>query len=477
MVQRHVLAIDLGAESGRLIQIGFQGSVLRMDEVHRFPNLPVQVGETLYWDVLSLWREIQMGISKVPSLDSLGIDTWGVDFALLDRNGQLLGNPVHYRDSSSSGMMEWVFDRVPRMELYQRTGIQFMSLNGLYRLASLSKNKSPILKSASTFLTIADLFNYWLSGNKICEFTHTTTQQMYNQIESNWDYPTLEALGIPTKIFPEVYSPGAQIGKYNETPVILPACHDTASAVVAIPTRTKNYAYLSSGTWSLLGLELDHLIINKNACELNLTNEGGYGEKNRFLKNIAGLWLVQQSRSTWSKKGNTYSYEKMTHMANEAEAFQAFIDPDLPEFVPPGDMPERIRDFCKRSNQKIPETDGEVLRVIFESLALKYRYCLDLLTSVSGSEIEVLHIVGGGSRNDLLNQFCSNAIQCPVIAGPVEATALGNALVQLIELGEIKDLEEAREILFKAETLEHYEPISTVEWEEAYLQFQNIIGQ
>ena len=281
-----VLTIDLGGESGRVIKMDFDGVKFYLEEIHRFPNLPVEASGTTYWDVLSLWREIQSGIAKSNSVNSLGVDSWGVDFALLDCHGKLLSNPLHYRDKCSEGMMEWGFQRGSRKTLFARTGNQSILLNGLDRLAYLAKMKSPVLEACDTFLTIADLFNYWLTGNKSCEYTHVTTQQLYNPNKQDWDFETMETLGIPDKIFPEVLKPGTKIGNYQKIPVILPACHDTASAVVSVPSNTRDSAFLSSGTWSLLGIELDELILKDQTLEANLTNEVGYGVTNRFLQNI-----------------------------------------------------------------------------------------------------------------------------------------------------------------------------------------------
>ncbi|MDP6331248.1 MAG: rhamnulokinase family protein [SAR324 cluster bacterium] len=473
-----VLAVDLGGESGRVMMLEFNGSKFYLEEIHRFANLPVEAAGTLFWNVLSLWREMQIGIAKSPSVDSIGVDSWGVDFALLDRHGKLLGNPLHYRDSCTEGMKEWVFERVPQKELFKRTGNQSNLLNGLYQLAHLVKTQSPMLEACDTFVTIADLFNYWLSGNKFCEYTHATTQQLYNPTKSEWDYETMEALEIPKQIFPKVQKPGTQIGKYHQIPVILPACHDTASAVVAVPSNTQDHAFLSSGTWSLLGLELEELILSDQALEANLTNEGGFGGTNRFLQNIAGLWLVQQSVKTWSEEGRTYNYDQTVAMAESATPFQAFIDPDLPQFLPAGDMPSRIKDYCQNSGQEVPQTPEELLRVIYESLAMKYRYFLNLLVKVSGKEVKKLHVLGGGSRNRLLNQFCANAMQIPVVAGPTEATSIGNAMVQLIALGEIGNLQEAREIIVGSSALDYFEPQHGELWNEQFERYKKeIIGK
>ncbi len=470
-----VLAIDLGGESGRVIKMDFDGVKFYLEEIHRFPNLPVEASGTTYWDVLSLWREIQSGIAKSSSVNSLGVDSWGVDFALLDCHGKLLSNPLHYRDKCSEGMMEWVFQRISRKTLFARTGNQSILLNGLYRLAYLAKMKSPVLEACDTFLTIADLFNYWLTGNKSCEYTHVTTQQLYNPNKQDWDFETMESLGIPNKIFPDVLKPGTKIGNYQKIPVILPACHDTASAVVSVPSNTRDSAFLSSGTWSLLGIELDELILNDQALEANLTNEGGYGGTNRFLQNIAGLWLVQQSVKTWAEEGNPVRYEQTVFMAESAAPFKAFIDPDLPEFHPPGDMPMRIREFCRQSGQSVPESREEILRVIYESLALKYCYFLEILIKVSAVEVKTLHVLGGGSKNRLLNQFCSNAMQIPVVAGPAEATSIGNAMVQLMALGEIGNHEQARRIITDSAELEYFEPTHGEIWNEQFEKYKQVI--
>lgn len=473
---KNVAAVDLGAESGRVMLVSFDGSRLQYKETHRFPNIPVQAHRMLHWDVLRIWHEIQTGLDAVLSeAASIGVDTWGVDFALLDRNGTLISNPVHYRDSNRDGAMEWVFERVPRRLLFERTGIQFMILNGLYQLAAYKRANSPLLDAAHTFLTIADLFNFWLCGALTCEFTHATTQQTYNPRAQRWDTETLEALDIPSHIFPEIVQPGTKIGSYQGIPVIAPSCHDTGSAVVAVPATTKNYAYLSSGTWSLLGAEVDHPIINDTTYAANFTNEGGVEGTFRLLKNVAGMWLVQQSRLTWAKEGKDYSYEEMAALAAAEKPFFAFIDPDDPLFLPPGDMPARIREFCQQTHQPVPENAGQILRVIYESLALKYRHVLDKLIQITGNDIEQLHIIGGGSQNALLSQMTADCIGHEVITGPVEATTLGNAIVQFIALGEIGNVAQARQILSHSFRNLRYHPKETDQWDEAYSRFQSLL--
>jgi rhamnulokinase len=473
---KHVVAIDLGAESGRVMRAGFDGERLELEEIHRFPNIPVQVGTTLHWDVLRIWHEITTGLRMVGSeVASMGVDTWGVDFAFLDRDGNLLANPIHYRDASGLGMEEWVFERIPRRDVYERTGIQFIPVNGLWRLASLARHQSPLLEAAATFLTIADLFNYWLSGSRTCEFTHATTQQFFNAHTKDWDWDMLKAMGVPTDMFPPVVPPGYHLGEYHGVPVIAPACHDTGSAVVAVPTTTEHFAYLSSGTWSLLGLEVTTPIINDASYAANITNEGGAYDTWRFLQNITGMWLVAQSRAKWAEEGRHYDYAQLMAMADSAEPFRSFIDPDDQSFFQPGDMPTLIRAFCTRTNQVVPESDAQIVRTIYESLALKCRYSLEHLIAVSGKRVDVLHIIGGGSRNTLLSQMIANAAGCTVVAGPYEATAMGNAIVQLIALGELHDLAQARELLSRSAEMVTYEPAEHAQWNEHYERFKSTL--
>ncbi len=478
MTNKRVVAIDLGAESGRVIAASFNGQSLELQVIHRFPNVPVRARTTLYWDALRLFHDMTEGIAaakRSSAVDSIGIDTWGVDWALLDRNGELIGSPVHYRDSRTDGMMEWVFERVPKRTLFERTGIQFMQINGLYSLASLVKNCSPQLDIAAHFLTIADLFNYWLTGAKTCEFTHVTTQQMFNPRTGNWDWETLNAVGIPTGIFGEIVPSGTSLGEYDGIKVIAPAVHDTGSAVVAVPTITRDYCYISSGTWSLIGLEMPQPIINDDSYRANLTNEGGVEGTYRLLKNIMGLWLIQQSRATWRASGQDYTYETLIELAAAAEPFRSLFDPDDPVFLPPGDMPARIQRLCADSGQPIPETPGQILRSIMESLALKYRFVLDNLIAISAQPVERIHIIGGGTQNTLLCQMTANACQRPVYAGPVEATALGNAIVQLIALGELGSVAEARQMLADSLDLAVYRPSDADAWAEASSRFRSLV--
>ena len=473
-----VLAIDIGAESGRVMRIGFDGVRFHIDELHRFPNIPVMAGGTLYWDVLRLWHDIQTGIEAAgPGMAGLGIDTWGCDYALLDRDGELLGNPVHYRDSRNEGVSDQVFERVPWRTVYERTGIQLMAPNTLFQLAGMVMSDSWQLANADCFLPFPQLFNYWMTGDRSAEFTHVSTMQIYSPHTKDWDYETLGAIGVPTHIFGDIVPPGTRLGEFQGIPVFAPASHDTGSAVVGIPATHSDFAYLSSGTWSLLGLEIQEPIISDASFAANLTNEGGVEGTFRFLVNVMGLWLVQQCRATWAAGGNDLGYGQLTDEARAAPPFVSLIDPDDDLFFAPGDMPARIREYCRASGQPVPESVGAVLRCVNESLALKYRYTLDRLTAVSEQPVAQLHIMGGGSQNDLLNQMTADATGLPVVAGPVEATALGNAIVQFIALGEIANVAEARNILASTLGSVTFEPDDDERWQDAFLRFGDLLDR
>jgi rhamnulokinase len=474
----NVIAVDLGAESGRVIQVGFDGKHLTLNEAHRFANIPVTVRGTLHWDVLRLWHDIQDGIRRVATPShSIGVDTWGVDFALLDKDGNLIGNPVHYRDSGKDGAMEWVFGRVPRELIFQRTGIQFMSFNGIYQLASMLRANSAQLPHIHTAFTMPDLFNYWLSGAKTAEFTNATTTQAYNQQTQDWDSDTLHTIGLSPNIFPSIVYPGTRLGDYNGIPVTAVACHDTGSAFVAVPSLSRDVAVISSGTWSLVGMELDAPLINEAVYHANITNEGGAYGTVRFLKNVMGLWLAQQCRLAWNEQGANLSYDDLTQLANTAPTFTAFIDPDDARFLRAGDMPTRIQQYLGETHQTTNGEKATLLRVIYESLALKYRYVLDNLRELTGKNVHTIHIIGGGSKNALLCQMTANATGCEVVAGPDEATAIGNALVQFIALGDMANLAQAREILSQTITTKRYTPQDVGLWQEAYGRFGDILLQ
>lgn len=485
-----LLAFDYGASSGRAILGQFDGSRLTLDEVHRFSNDPVFVPDSLYWDILRLFYELKQGIMKAAShagkdISSIGIDTWGVDFGLLDKNGKLLGNPLHYRDSNTEGMMEKVFSIVPDHEVYERTGIQFMPINTLYQMFSMKLSESPLLKNASTMLFIPDLLRYFLTGEKTCEYTIASTSQMLNAGSGNWDTELLDKLNIPTDILTEIIDPGTITGKLTEKisnelmvdqiPIVAVAEHDTGSAVISVPSSDKTSAYLSSGTWSLLGVESSKPVINKITFETNYTNEGGYDRSIRLLKNIMGLWIFQECKRTWDKEGTPMSFSELADLIHSAKPFASLIDPDDSSFLSPGGMPDRIRSYCEKTGQPVPVTKAEIVRCIMESLALKYRMAVEELEKIVGYKISSIHIVGGGSKNSVLSQFTANATNKRIIAGPVEATAAGNILVQLIAMKEIKSIDEGRELIRKSFSLEEYLPQEN--WDEAYSRFRDIINK
>jgi len=485
------LALDLGAESGRGMLGFLEDGKFRLEEIHRFPNGPVRVGDSLFWDVLRLWEEVKTSIKlagqKYGGLSGIGVDTWGVDFALLGRGDVLLSNPYHYRDKRTNGMLEEAFRRVPKEEIYFRTGIQFIQLNTLYQLLSMRVENSPILDIAETFLMMPDLFNFWLTGVKANEFSEATTSQFYNPIKGDWDRELLEKMDIPSHFLQKIVPSGTVLGELlpsvseevglKSVPVVAVACHDTGSAVAAAPGEGEDWAYISSGTWMLMGVEIKEPIINQKSFELNFTNEGGVGGTFRFLKNIMGLWLIQESRRTWASRGEEYTYGELTKMAEEARPFPAIIEPDNPIFLPPGDMPARIAEYCKKTGQEPPQAKGELVRCVLESLALKCKWVLEKLEDMLGRRLNRIHIFGGGSQNTLLCQLIANATNRLVYAGPVEATATGNALVQALALGYIKSHEEMRTIVRNSFEVKPYEPVYTSDWDIAYERFLKLMEQ
>jgi rhamnulokinase len=478
MNSKTVLAVDLGAESGRVMAVHFDGNRLQLEELNRFPNTAVTTNNTLHWNFLRLWNDIQAGIEKGKSLNpaSVGVDTWGVDFGLLDRQGNLIGNPVHYRDGRTTNMMETAFAKVLKADIFAQTGIQFMPINTLYQMLSLVENQSPQLDIAETFLTAPDLLNYWLTGAKVCEFSNATTTQMFNPTTGNWATDLLDRLSIPSHIFPEIVQPGTKLGQYEGIPVIAPACHDTGSAVAAVPTETKEFAYISSGTWSLVGLEVAQPQLTADALAANVTNEGGVYGTYRLLKNVMGLWILQQCRATWAVVGKEYEYGDLVQLAEQAPPLKSIFNPNDPIFLSPGDHPRHIQDFCQGTGQPVPNTIGAIVRTVLESLALTYREVLERVTAVARQKVSVIHIVGGGTQNEILNQMTADATGLPVVTGPVEATVLGNALVQLITLGEIADLHQARQIMAGMDETIRYEPRQTAVWDEAYGRYKSILS-
>jgi rhamnulokinase len=469
-MEQTVLAIDIGAESGRVMAVHAGGRQLRIEELHRFPTRSTSVRGTLYWDILHLWQHVQSGIAKGLALRpaSLGVDTWGVDFALLDAQDRLIGNPVHYRDGRTAGMQERLFERVSREQVFEQTGIQFMPINTLYQLMSLVAADAPELAIARTFLTVPDLLNFWLTGERACEFTNATTTQLLNPRSGGWSAPLLEALGLPATLFPAIVPPGTRLGAWAGVPVIAPACHDTGSSVAAVPSSGGRAAYISSGTWSLVGLEVAAPVITPAALAANVTNEGGVAGTYRLLKNVMGLWIIQQCRASWEAQGRAYSYAELAGLAAAAPPLRCLIDPNAERFLPPGDHPALIQSWCAETGQPAPQTVGEIVRCVLDSLALAYREVLSTLEGLVGWSCEAIHVVGGGARNELLCQLTADACGRPVSAGPVEATVLGNALVQLIALGELADLAEARQRVRQMADLPRYEPRETAAWDAAY---------
>jgi rhamnulokinase len=476
MSKKTVLAVDLGAESGRVIAVGFDGATFTLNEVKRFPNRPVFVRDTLHWNVLGLWQHIKAGIEagKVHQPAGVGVDTWGVDFALLDSQGSLISLPVHYRDKRTDGVMDKVFARVSRKEVFEQTGIQIMQVNTLYQLASMVETGSPLLDIADTFLTIPDLLNYWLSGAKVGEYSNATTTQMFNTSSGEWAVDMLKRLDIPVGMLPEIVQPGTKLGEFDGIPVIAPACHDTGSAVAAVPATLPTFGYISSGTWSLAGIETPSPIVTPEAAEANITNEGGVFGTIRLLKNVMGLWIVQQCRVTWQEHGEDYSYAELVEQACQAAPLTSIINPNDPGFLPPGDHPAHVRLLCEKTNQPIPQRPGEVIRIVLESLALAYRDVFEKLEAVSGQSIDVIHIIGGGSQNELLNQMTADATGKPVLVGPVEATVTGNALMQLISLGELGGLAEARQVVANMAGMKRYEPKQSTEWKDAFERYRTL---
>jgi len=487
---KRYLAFDLGAESGRAVAGSLRDGRIELEEIHRFPTGGTEVLGTLYWDVLGFHRDVLDGLARYTKrygrgLDGVGIDTWGVDFGLLDRQGALLANPVHYRDARHDGMMDEAFRRMPREEIFRHTGLQFLPFNTLYQLLSLVVRHSPWLGAAKKLLLMPSLFSYFLTGNQTVEFTHATTTQFYDPRKGGWSEAVLAAMEIPRDILPEIVPPGTVLGPLrkkvadeaglDEVNVIAPATHDTGSAVAAVPTGAgDDWAYLSSGTWSLMGIEVREPIINDAALRFNMTNEGGVEGTFRFLKNISGLWMVQECRRSWAREGHALSYDAMARMAAEARPFVARMDPDDPAFLKPDDMPAAMVRFCERTGQTPPATPGEFVRCALESLALRYRDVLEKIETISGRTIRVLHIVGGGSRNRLLNQFAADATGVTVVAGPAEATALGNVLMQARACGDLGSLAEARAVVRASTPLETFEPHDRDHWDEAYARFQEL---
>jgi rhamnulokinase len=496
MSEEVYLAVDLGASSGRVVAGLFDGSRLTLEELHRFENAAVPVAESLHWDVLRLWDEIRRGLRLAAGkfggqVRSCGIDTWGVDFALLARGDTLLGNPHSYRDRRCDGMLARALERVPRGEIFAQTGLQFLPINTLFQLVAMRAQGSPLLDLADTFLMMPDLFHWLLTGVKTNEATNASTTQFYNPLANDWARDLLQRLDLPTAMLGPLSEPGTNLGRLRpavaaetglaRAEVILPPTHDTASAVMAVPALGQSRArpdwcYISCGTWSLMGVELSQPVINEKCLGWNFTNERGVDGTTRLLKNITGLWLVQECRRKWSQAGRDYTWDALNRLALEAPPLRSFVDPDDPAFLAPGDMPAAIADACRRTGQSVPETPGEVIRVAIESLALKSRFVLAALEDLVGSRLETIHVVGGGSQNRQLCQATADACGRRVLAGPTEATAIGNVLVQAMAAGKAGSVAQARAIVARSFSSEQYEPRDADRWQEAFERFRAVCG-
>ena len=479
----YYIAVDLGAESGRVMLGSITDGRLGLEEVCRFANGPVDVQGSLRWDFQRLLSEIKTGIGQAARhadrrVLGIGVDSWGVDFGLIGADGALLEAPYHYRDSRTNGMMEKAFERLPKRQVYEHTGIQFMQLNSLYQLLAMRMTDSDVLAKTEKLLFMADLFSYFLCGRAFAEYTLASTSQMMDMRTGQWSTPIFEAMSLPQEIMPEIVMPGTVVGTLTDevageigcakVPVIAIGSHDTASAVLGVPGRGDNWAYLSSGTWSLMGVELPRAVVNDRSFEYEFTNEGGVENTIRLLKNIMGLWLVQECKRQWQRDGDEISYGQITQMASDAEPFFGHIDCDCSDFLAPGDMPARINKHLADTGQQPTNDKGQMVRLVLESLALKYRSVLTAIQDVTGRTVEVLHLVGGGIKNELLCQFTADATGKKVVTGPIEATASGNILMQAKATGQVRSLDEARQIIRDSFELKEYEPQDVAKWDAQY---------
>ena len=487
---RKLLAFDYGASSGRGIIGEFDGKKITLKEIHRFSNDPVVVGDTMYWDILRLFFEMKQGMTKAKlagGFDSVAVDTWGVDFGLIGDNGKLLENPVHYRDERTVGLIEKALEKIDRDEFYRITGIQFMELNTVFQLLAIQSQDPELLKRADKMLLMPDLFNYFLTGEKVAEYSIASTTQMLDAKSGDWSKELLERLEIPKEILPTIVPTGTVVGKIqksvceelgleNEPEVVAVAGHDTQCAMASVPAKEEDFLFISCGTWSLFGTELDEPIINDTSYQLNVTNEGGYQQKASFLKNIIGLWLVQESRRQWIREGKEFGFGELEVMASEAEGLKCFIDTDAPEFVTAGNIPRRIREYCEKTGQYVPTSVGEIVRCINDSLALKYNDTKKALEACTGKTYPAIYMVGGGIQSKLLCQLSANACGCDVYAGPIEATVYGNIVLQLLATGEIKTMQEARDVVAASEGVVNYTPSDQEQWQEACERYKKILS-
>ncbi len=496
MASQVYLAADFGASSGRLVAGSFDGKSLQLKEIHRFENGPVAMAGHLHWDLPRLWSELLAGLQKASaelpaaSIASVGVDTWGVDFALLGRNQTLLGNPFHYRDPQTDGILERAFRIVPRQDIFAATGLQFMQFNTLYQLLAMREQDSPLLDMAERFLMMPDVFHWLLTGNLTNELTNATTTQFLNPVSGDWARELLNRFQLPSSMFPDLVPPGAELGSLraqvrsitglSQLKVVAPGTHDTASAVMAVPAaapptgQDPNWCYISSGTWALMGVENPHPVINDLCAKLNFTNEGGVGGTIRLLKNITGLWLLQECRRSWNASGRELDWEQMNRLADASPSLASLINPDDPRFMAPTHMPEAIRAACQQQNEPVPHDEAAVIRCALDSLAMKSRQVLSWLERLVGRRLNTIHIVGGGALNARLCQATADACGRTVIAGPVEATAIGNIMVQAVAAGACASIAEAREIVRHSFPAQTYQPHNPAAWDAAWPRFQQI---
>ncbi len=497
MAEKAYLAIDMGASSGRHVLGLFDGDRLRLEEVYRFENGAVEVAGNLYWDLLGLWSHVRQGLRAAgnqlgDSVAGIGVDTWGVDFGLLGRGDELLGNPFHYRDGRTNDMPGRAFELVAREEIFRHTGLQFLQFNTLFQLLAMKLGKSPLLDSAETLLMVPDLFHWLLTGVKCNEMTEASTTQFYDPQKAAWATDLLGQFDLPTDILGKIEPPGTNLGPLRANlaaesglpaaNVILPGSHDTASAVMAVPAASQpgarpDWCYISLGTWALMGVESPQPVINDDVLKLNFTNEGGVGNTIRLLKNITGLWLVQQCRQTWNQAGRDWDWEDLNGLSAAAKPLVSFIDPDAPDFLAPDNMPEAICQFCKKTGQPVPENEGAVLRCALESIAMKFRQVHGWCEQLAGGRLETIHIVGGGTQNKQLCQAAADACGRRVVAGPIEATAIGNVMMQAVATGQVGSIAEARDVIRRSFDVDEYEPRNTAAWDDAFEKFISVVGR
>jgi rhamnulokinase len=495
MAEKAYLAVDIGASSGRHVLGLFDGGRLRLEEVYRFENGGIEAAGRLQWDLLGQWSHVRQGLRAAAAkcgdrVASVGVDTWGVDFGLLGRGDELLGNPYAYRDGRTNGVMAKAFGIVSREDIFRHTGLQFMQFNSVFQLLAMKLSGSPLLDIAESLLMMPDLFHWLLTGVKSNEMTNASTTQFYDPVKGDWAMELLGKFSLPARILGPITQPGTTLGPLQKNvaaecglpsaKVVLPGTHDTASAVMAVPAHSQpgvrpDWCYISLGTWALLGIESPRPVINDAVLKLNFTNEGGIGGTTRLLKNITGLWLVQECRRVWNHAGENLDWEALNQLSAAAAPLQSFINPDAADFAAPGDMPEAIRAFCRKTGQTVPEEKGAVLRCALESIAMKFRQVLQWCEELSGGRIETIYIVGGGTKNRQLCQFAADSCGRRVLTGPVEATAIGNLMMQAVAAGDVASIAEARDVIRRSFPVEEFTPQNTAAWDEAYQRFLKVV--